>query len=320
MAGGPLWNRIRTALPFLGGALVTAIWPLWVIAQAPRAFWLNLVQIPTLYGRWLHEIGMTFDKVTLTVNAILTPAGLILLTLAGGFAWAGVRHRANLDGQEKHKAVMAVVLPLLFLLIAYIPPTMWLQYLAMPMPFVAIALAYPLLALRRQTAGLKTGRTSSHPLIRQLGAFALPGAAVLSVILYSAILSRAIFALVPEKWEPVRLHCMSQEMTRQVKEPKLVLTLGPLYALEGGCDIYPELSSGSIVYRIADRMTPEERRITNTVGPASLDGMVKDRPPAAVIVGVEPQRFAFLEEPLRRVVAPDWRSVDADSLKVHLRP
>ena len=320
MAEGSLRHKVRTALPFLAGALILAIWPAWVIAQAPRAFLLNLVHIPTLYGRWLHEIGMTFSKIALTINAVLTPACLILLVLAGGLAWVGLRCRSHLDGQEKRKAVVTGALPVLFLLIAYIPPTMWIQYLAVPVPFLAIAFAYPLLALRRRAEALKADRASSRGFGGQLEMCALPGAALLSVLVYSTVLSRAIFVLVPERWEPIRLHRVSREMTERVKEPRLVLTLGPLYSLEGGCDIYPELSSGDIVYRIADRMTPEERRITHTVGPGTLVEMVKGRPPAAVIVGVEPQRFASLEEPLRRLVSTDWHRVDAGTLQVYLRP
>ncbi len=307
MAAGPLWNRIRTVLPFLAGVLLMAIWPVWVIARAPRAFYLNLVQIPTLYGQWLHEIGMTFAKVALTVNAILTPGYLVLLALAVGLTWVGLHYRANLDEQERRKAVVVALLPLVFLLIAYIPPTMWLQYLAMPVPFIAVALAYPLLALRRHGS-------------RPIGLLVLPAAAVLSILAYPVVLSRAIFALIPEKWEPVRLHEMSQDMGKAVKEPRRVLTLGPLYALEGGCGIYSELSSGSIVYRIADRMTAQERQITRTVGPETLKEMIKACPAAAVITGVEPQRFSFLEEPLRQLVPPDWRKESADSLQVYLRP
>lgn len=312
LAGGSLRNRVQAIVPFGAAAVAVLLWPAWVIAQSPQAFLLNLVRIPSLYGRWLHEIGMTLGKTALTLNALLTPGYLILLALAGGMVWAAWRCRANLDGQERRKAVITALLPLVFLVIAYIPPTMWLQYLAMPVPFITIALAYPLLALRRQE--------SPHGIGRQVGMLALPAAALLSIVAYPIVLSRTVFALVPEKWEPIRLHGMSRDMTGQVKEPRLVLTLGPLYPLEGGCDIYPELSSGSIVYRIADRMTPQERQITHTVGPGTLDEMAKDRPPAAVIVGVEPPRFRFLEEPLRRLVPPDWRTENADTLQAYLRP
>jgi hypothetical protein len=209
---------------------------------------------------------------------------------------------------------MAALLPLVFLGIAYVPPTMWLQYLAMPVPFLVIAFAYPLLALRRvmekpQSRGWYTGACC-----------VVGTASVLSVLGLSPVLSRTVFVLVPGKWKPVELHEAWRRMTEQAKEPRLVLTLGPLSALEAGCDIYPELSAGSIVYRIADRMTPQERLVTHTVGPATLQELVNERPPAAVIVGVEPSRFAALEEPLRRLVSSDWPSTTADTLQVYLRP
>ena len=37
-----------------------------------------------------------------------------------------------------------------------------------------------------------------------------------------------------------------------------MLTLGPLFALEGQCQIYPEFSAGPFVYRVAHLMTAEE--------------------------------------------------------------
>ncbi|MEN6427243.1 MAG: hypothetical protein ABFE13_17955 [Phycisphaerales bacterium] len=312
MVDGTLRNRVRMALPFLVGTLAMLAWPAWVILQAPEAFRLNLVRIPTLYGRWLHEIGMTFGKIPLTVNALVMPGCLILLILAAGLLWAGLRCRSNLAAQERRKALAAALLPLAFVVIAYIPPTMWLQYLAVPVPFIVVAFAYPLAALRRQA--------SSHDLGRRTAPFAMTAAALLCVFTCPAALSRTMFVLVPERWEPIRSHGVSRAVMEQVREPKRVLTLGPLYALEGGCDIYTGLASGSIVYRIADRMTPEERRITHTVGPGTISEMVVERPPAAVIVGVEPPRFGFLEEPLRRIVPPDWRNVGIEPLQAYLPP
>lgn len=316
MAMGSLRNKVRAALPFLVGTLVMLAWPAWVIVQAPEAFWLNLVRIPTLYGRWLHEIGMTLDKAALTATAILTPACLILLILAAGLFWAGWRRRENLDVHERRKAVVAALLPLVFILIAYIPPTMWLQYLAVPIPFLAVAIAYPLAATRRLA--------SPRDLARRVATCAVPAATLVSIILDSVLgpmaLSRSAFVFVPEKWEPVRVHQISRTMLEQAKEPKRVLTLGPLYALEAGCEVYPELSSGSIVYRIADRMTTEERRITHTVGPQTLGAMLANRPAAAVVVGVEPEKFSSLEEPLRQTVPPDWSRISVKPLQACLRP
>jgi hypothetical protein len=253
------------------------------------------------------------------VNAVLTPAYLVLLILAGGLAWAALRHRSNLNREERQKMVATALLPPVFLLIAYIPPTMWLQYMAAPVPFIVIALAYPLLALDRRTEKRANESKSARSPVR-IGPLAAFAAAGISILAYPSVLSRAVFVLVPEKWEPVRVHRVSRELTQGVAEPKRVLTLGPLYALEGGGDIYPEFSCGDIAYRIADRMTPEERAITRTIGPATLSEMVLDRPFDAVITGVEPKEFTFLEEPLRQLVPSDWRRRSVDRLLVHSRP
>lgn len=314
-AGGPWRNRSRTALPFSLAALAVMAWPLWVISRAPEAFRLNLFRIPALYGRWLHEIGMTFGKLALTVTCLGTPGYFMLLVVAGCLVGAMVRGRVPLEAREKPKAALAALLPLLFLVIAYIPPTMWQQYLAVPVPFITIAFAYPLAGLCRRAD--EPGGRRWYGLASCVTAVA----ALVSVVALPVALYRIPFVLVPEKWVPMEVHRVSADIASQAGEPCLALTLGPLYALEGGCDIYPQLASGSIVYRVADRMSAEERQVTRTVGPQTVDALAQDRPPAVVIVGVEPSRFSMLEEPLRQLVPPDWqRSTYQGTLQVYSRP
>ncbi|OHB65774.1 MAG: hypothetical protein A2Y76_05075 [Planctomycetes bacterium RBG_13_60_9] len=315
VAGGPLKNRLRTALPFLAAATAVLAWPFWVVAQAPEAFRLNLVRIPTLYGRWLHEIGKTFSKTVLTVDSLTQPGYMILSVLAGYFLWIAWRNRSDIDVTERRKAGLAALLPLLLFVIAYIPPTMWHQYLAIPVPFIAAAFAYPLLVLRRRAD--KPGDTGWYKLTCGL----VGAGVIISVLVYPAVLQRSIFLLVPERWTPIEFHRTAVKFAAEIRGPKRVLTLGPLHALEGGCDIYPELSSGSIVYRVADRMSEHQRQITHTVGPERLDELWADRPASAVIVGIEPSYFAFLEEPLRKLVPPDWRrDTYGATLQVYRRP
>jgi hypothetical protein len=125
--------------------------------------------------------------------------------------------------------------------------------------------------------------------------------------------------LEPESWVPIQLHKISQDIAQRTKEPKLALTLAPLFALEGGCDIYTELSAGSIIYRVGDLMSDQERAITHTVGPKTLGELVEKSPPAVVIVGVE---MEFLEEHLfKTAVKPDWeRKVYENGVVAYFRP
>ena len=50
------------------------------------------------------------------------------------------------------------------------------------------------------------------------------------------VLYRVPVALVPERWAPVEIHKASEDIAENIKtqDSKLILTLAPLLALEGG--------------------------------------------------------------------------------------
>ena len=292
-------HRCKAALPFIAASVLVSLWPIWVIAQAPRAFYLNLIKIPALYGRWLHEIGMVFSKFDLTF-ACLTRAGYLVLILLAIYLFAAVAVlRGKLKFEYGRSLLLAGLLPVVFFVIALIPPTMWQQYLGVPVPFLAVSVAFPLSLLRRLGNKGDVGKQ-----FRIAGA--LTGlAAVVAVLSYPQVLYRTPLALLPEQWAPIEMHKTAKEIAGKTKEPKQVLTLAPLLALEGGCDIYTELSAGAIIYRIADSLSPQERQITHTAGPQSLLKLLADKPPSAVVLGVEMQR---LETPIyESVVQSDWK-------------
>jgi hypothetical protein len=231
-------QRVKTILPFLIAAAFVSCWPVWVIAQAPRAFFLNIVRIPMLYGEWLERIGMVHNKFDLTLSSITTPAYLMLIAAAIYLYVTIVYLRRRLRITSGGNLLLAVLLPAIFFIIAFIPPTMWEQYLAMPVPFLVIGLAYPLLYLRRLA-----DNQGKHFKIKA----ALIGVCVfVAVASYPTAAVRTATILAPESWVPVQLHKVSEDIAERASEPKLALTLAPLFALEGGCEIYTELSAGSI--------------------------------------------------------------------------
>jgi len=306
-------QRFKSALPFLTASALVSLWPVWVIAQAPRAFYLNIVKIPMLYGQWLHEIGMVFDKFDLTF-ACLTRAGYLVLILLAIYLFAAIAVlRRRLKIESGRNLLLAALLPVIFFAIALIPPTMWQQYLGVPVPFLVISLAFPLSLLRR--LGDKAIARKHFRIAAALTALC----AVVAFLSYPQVLYRTPFAFVPDRWAPVEMHKLSQDIAGKTKEPKQILTLAPLLALEGGCDIYTELSAGAIIYRIADSLSAEEREITHTAGPESLLKLLEEKPPSAVILGVEMQR---LETPIfESVVKSDWKRQNyRDGPAVYFRP
>ena len=296
-------QRIKTVLPFLVATAVVLIWPVWVIASAGQAFFLNLVWIPKLYGGWLHEVGMVRNKLGLTLSGLMTPGYSVLIVIAVYLFTVIVWQRKKLAKIDSRNLLFAPLLVLVFFVIALIPPTMWKQYLAMPVPFMVISFAYPLFYLRQLADKAKNNKQF------KIACGVVAVCVVLAVFSYSVVLSRTVVLLYPEGWVPIRVHKISQDIAEKTKESKKILTLAPLFALEGGCDIYTELSCGSIVYRIGDRLSAWNGDITHTAGPSDLAEMVEKEPPSAVIVNVEMMRF--LEEDLiKTAVKPDWERKD----------
>jgi len=305
-------QRFKTALPFLIATVIVLLWPIWVIVQAPRAFFLNLYWIPKLYGKWLHEIGMIHNKIDLIISCIIKPGYLVLLIILVYlyviFIW---KHRSYKKIENRKSAVrrpvekiensarsrqLAALLPLIFFIIAIIPPTIWHQYLAVPVPFLIISFAYPFFYLRSSKFGVLYS-------VFKISCALLAVCVVITVISNPVVLYRTQMLLVPENWVPIGLHNISEEIAQETRQPKLILTLAPLFALEGGCHIYPEFSAGAIVYRIADRLTPWNRDITHTVGPRTLKKLIEQTPPSAVILGVEEPAY---EEPIiETAIQPD---------------
>ncbi len=295
-------QRFKNILPFLFASAVVLIWPVWLIAQAPRAFFLNLFRISMLNSQWVHQTGLFFTKFDMIFTAVTTPGCIVLVLIAVYLCVVLAWKRRRLKISNTPHLLLAVLLVFIFFVIALIMPTMWQQHLAMPVPFIIISFAYPLLYLRKLDSNAGSDRHFGMT-------FAVMAAFVfVSIASHTIVLQRIPRLLKPQTWTPIRLHRISEDIAENTKSPKLILTLAPLYALEGGSQIYPQFSAGPFVYRIADYLSPADRRAANVVGPETLKELLEESPPSAVILGVEPK---LLEVPLFQTVKPDRQSWEA---------
>lgn len=296
-------QRFKTILPFLAASAVVLLWPVWVIAQAPRAFFLDLVWIQMLNSEWLHKIGMVHNKFDLILSCVKTPGYLALIVIAAYLCvtvvwqrpWAQRRRltpleisRRLLTGltiSNKRGLLLAVLLVPAFFIIALILPAIRRQHLAAPVPLLIISAAYPLLYLR------KLADTVSPCKHFNIAAALVAACVIVAVASYPIVLYRTPMLFNLQNWTAIGLHKISKDIGEKTKSPKLILTLAPLYALEGGCDIYTELSAGPFVYRVADYLSDWNLDITHTVGPRTLKKLLEESPPSAVILGTEPEFF-----------------------------
>jgi len=308
-------ERIKTTLPFLIAAGIVSIYPVVVIARAPEAFSVNLFKIHLLNSQWLHQYGIVHDKLRLTLTYLTLPGYLVLFVVAVYLVGALVLHRGKLRISNGRSALLAVSLTGVFFAVALGLPTIWRQYLAPPVPFLLCSFAYPLASLRE----LSHRRASRIPI--GVGV-ALVGIGVLAGWATGLSTSEKVAACFePERWVPVQVHRTATDIAENTREPKRVLTIGPLLALEGGCEIYPELSAGPFTYRIGNLMSETDRQITRTAGPEEIAQLAEQSPPSAIIVGAEPQYFSRLEEPLESLAGGNWSKKSYENgLRVYFKP
>ncbi len=295
-------GRVRMILPFLGVAMVVSILPVWIVLQSLQAFKINAFRIHMLNSEWLKQIGMVFSKSQLAIALLTLPGYFMLFVVAIFLVFALAVVARKMRMPRGRNALLGVILAVVSFVMAFSLPTIWRQYLAPPATFLIISFAYPLAFLREAV------ETHKSKLNFILGAIAVSLATFVAVLFGPSVLERIRVLGNTGSWTPIQVHLISRDIAEKVKKPKLILTAAPLFAIEGGCEIYPEFSAGVFPYRIGNLLSEKARRITHIVGPDGIKDMVVKTPASAVIVGVEPRNFSFLEEPFRAVVGIDWET------------
>ncbi len=305
--------RIKNAAVFLVATIAVSVWPLYVIMSAPRAFFIDVFLIPMLNGEWLHRVAPVSSTSELFFECLSEPAYLTLLLTVIYICAAVAAIRRKLYIHSRVNALLPAALTIIFFGSVFIPPTMFKQYFAVPALFLIIGLAYPL----RYLLELRLREKASRQI--QIAGAIFAVSIMITVGSHLDVLSRLPALVQPSGWPAVRLHRISNDIAKRSGSGKRILTLGPLYALEGGCDIYPQFSAGSFVYRIAPFMKREALEMVNGAGPGELAELLEEQPASAVILGVEPE---VLEEPLfNMAVGDDWeKHVYEDGITVYFKP
>jgi hypothetical protein len=284
-------------LSFLGGSVIALAWPLWVISKAGDSFLVNLVDIPRVYGAYLRDTGASHSKIDMALACMIQP-GYLALLVAIGFVWLQAR-KTDASAGARNKQTLLWLIPASCFIIAFIPPTLWRQYLAVPVPFLGLTLAAPFCRLCR-SADAGSAKPFQKALIASI-------TCVLIAIGFQLVtLLRHPPQLAPSTWAPIRLHNTGRRIAQAIHGSGPVLTLAPLYALEGACTIYPELSCGSVVFRIGDLLSSQQRAQAHAVGPGTLTDLVKRTPPSAVLLGIETPGY---EVPLQALTDSAWQSL-----------
>ncbi|MCT7376939.1 hypothetical protein [Chelativorans salis] len=104
-------------------------------------------------------------------------------------------------------------------------------------------------------------------------------------------------AVHPQHWLVSRVHDGGMAIAQLLEKARVqgkVATLVPIYPLEGGLEVYPELATGPFAYRTADLTPPDLARFYRMTSPTRVRQLLDTDPPAALLLGFD----ASLEAPL----------------------
>ena len=268
-------RRLALLAIFAMGMALASLPSAWVWAQSPRnAFFGNFLyphlntkvhsmqpdeqQRPyTLMPIILFYFKMWF---TLPGNGILTIAFVVLMATTlrlGGFG-------ANrLDS----KLVAILVIVALLLAAGVMPAPPYPQYFYAPTPFMILGVV---LCLAR----------------RPIPAWAMPSlvAGLVVTAAFAVPAYRGIaWLLLPSKWVPMIIHAGGVEVAGYAGTGT-ILTLEPVYPLEGGLDIDPRFTTGRFGLRAAELLSAQERARYLMPAPQYIPHLFQEHPPRGVLV------------------------------------
>jgi hypothetical protein len=114
----------------------------------------------------------------------------------------------------------------------------------------------------------------------------------------------------PSRWTVERVHNAGTKIAQQMLKGGVsgkIATLAPIYAIEGGLDVYPEFATGQFAYRTAEFADSSLRQYYRTTSPSEVGAFLMADPPAAILVGFEPK----LEAPLIKFAEQNgYRRID----------
>lgn len=296
-------ERFKSVLAFLITPAITLILPIWTMVQAPRAFFINVFEMPIFRWQSMRKFqlmmgGTLYGKFARILACLTVPEGIWPFLIAICVVVLIVLGRRKLEISNLRNAVFAVLMPVIFLIIALCAPAVSYKNFAILVPFIIISFAYPLLYLRRPG---KNG--SGHKLFRT-ASIVLIACTFSQVACQSGLLLRTSIIFRPKSWVPMKLHQISEEIAQKTKEPKLIVTLAPLYALEGGCNIYTELSSGWTRCEVASKMSASNRDITHTLNAKTFKELLEKTPPSAIVI--DRLRKSPIGLVLLRIAKTEW--------------
>jgi hypothetical protein len=285
--GRRLW---RVILPLLLGGLIGGLPILYHLVREPALFLAHVSGYHLgPHARYAQSAAAADEGVAATFGAKLMLAneiwltGAIAVSIAACLALALTyrRDRAHLGRGRwlapSDEAIVLVGVLALCLILSFVPTPAFPQYFAPPLVCLPIALALLYGAL--------------DPEARQNVQPAILAATIVVLIIAAPRLAQGLASIRhPERMTVLSTHNGGQRIAERLASAGVagkVATLAPIYPLEGGLEVYPELATGPFAYRTADITSPQLAKYYRMVSPSGITALFDADPPAAILVGFE---------------------------------
>jgi hypothetical protein len=288
-------------LAALGGGVAIALLPLlFFLAIAPSEFvygnlTYNLTLNPLYRERMGYDLAMSHpQKVEYLVGSVLSHPRMVALLLAYAVSVAlllAAKDRAQ--DREKDRAkhrrlrssadafTLGVCSPMI-LVAALLPTPTWYQYYYAVVPFLLLGVIANYGALR-------------SPIAR--GVAALAAVPMLAGALTGARHYLPFVTAPSPGWAALAIHEAGREVAAAAGTTRVV-TLGPIFPLEGHALIYPALATGAFAWRTTPLVAAAEREKLGLLGPDELGSLATDPAFGAMLTGVERDPAENLEAAL----------------------
>lgn len=285
-------GTLSLALFFLLGLLMGLLPSLVLFALAPRQFLfgnLGYAQYNTLYRQTegfaegdVSSIAMSFSgKLSYLARYVLSTPSTALLVLAFLFFVLSMNFtRFRRQFPYRFQNVFSLVLLPFLLLGSFAPTPSFFQYFYAPVPFLLVGTLYGAASFRDQKDRMNWGTALLIHILLLASAFGLK--------LYQEV---DPFTPVAESLA-TKVHQAGLEIKAAAGDSP-VLTLAPLFPLEGGTPIPAEFATGPFGWRVAPLVPEETRRAVGLVAEADLVDFLQAHPRVAILIGFE----GALEQP-----------------------
>ena len=292
--GLPRRQRFRLLALVTLGVAVAALPSAWVWAQAPANAWFGNFDYPALSTQYHAEHGVPVGQAT-SVGArawyvfsrvLVQPGNVFALGLAG-FLVVRVLRRGDAGDSRRGGLIAVALLAALLAASAFAASPVFHQYLYAPVAFVVLCVA--------------RGLSLSPELFDSSRFRRVFAAGVVVTVAFGAPSYRGLPLLAfYRRWEPVRAHDRGVRIA-ELTGGRRVLTLEPIYPLEGGLPVFESLTASRFVVRAAAYVPPELRRRLRMIDERGVLDLYGADPQLPVLTtGVYPPAEDALIEAARR--------------------